>query len=154
MSADATPAPNVSACVPLLMVTSMERSLAFYVDGLGFTIQNRWIPDGHLRWVWMSLGTASLMLQEAMPVTLEKLTTAGKLGNGIGLNFQCSDALALYREAGSRGIHPKREPQVGNFSWEIAYSDPDGYSINFSSPTDLPEETLLSEIEPTPESWA
>jgi lactoylglutathione lyase len=140
--------PNVTSSIALLMVTSMERSLAFYVDGLGFTIQNRWTPDGHLRWVWMTLGTAALMLQQAMPATREKLTAAGKLGNGSALYFQCSDALALYREFGSRGIHPKHEPQVGNFAWEIFYTDPDGYSINFSSPTDLPEETLLSEIEP------
>jgi catechol 2,3-dioxygenase-like lactoylglutathione lyase family enzyme len=32
------------------MVTNMERSLAFYVDGLDFTIQNRWVADGGLRW--------------------------------------------------------------------------------------------------------
>jgi len=39
-----------------------------------------------------------------------------------------------------------REPQVGNFAWEVFFADADGYNINFSSPTDLPEETLLSEI--------
>lgn len=138
---------SVTAVVPLLMVTSMERSLAFYIDGLGFTIENRWIPDGHLRWCWMSLGGASLMLQEATGSTSEKLAAGGKLGNGVGLNFQCSDALAVYREAGSRGIHALREPQVGNFLWEVVFADPDGYSIHFASPTDLPEETLLSEFE-------
>ena len=145
MSTDSSSTPNVTACTALLMVTSMERSLAFYIDGLGFTIQNRWIPDGHLRWVWMSLGGASLMLQEATGDTPRKLAEAGKLGNGSALYFQCKDALALYREFATRGIHPRHEPQVGNFSWEIFYADPDGYGINFSSPTDLPEETLLSE---------
>jgi len=138
---------NVAGVAALLMVTSMERSLKFYVDGLGFTIQNRWIPDGHLRWVWMSLGSAALMLQEATGDTPRKLAAAGKLGNGSALYFQCKDTLAIYREAGARGIHPKHEPQVGNFAWEVFYHDPDGYSINFSSPTGLPEETLLSEIE-------
>lgn len=147
MSTNTPPAHNVTALVPLLMVTSMERSLAFYVDGLGFTIENRWMPDGHLRWCWMSLGGAALMLQEAIGMSREKLAAAGKLGNGIGLNFQCTDALAIYREAATRGIHTVREPQVGNFSWEVTFSDPDGYSIHFASPTDLPEETLLSEIE-------
>jgi lactoylglutathione lyase len=60
MSANIAPAHNVTAVVPLLMVTSMERSLAFYIDGLGFTIQNQRIPDGRLRWCWMSLGSAAL----------------------------------------------------------------------------------------------
>lgn len=136
---------NVTSVVPLLMVSSMERSLAFYVDSLGFTIQNRWEPDGKLRWCWMSLGGASLMLQEAVESAREKLAAAGTLGNGVGIWFQCRDALAIHREAAARGIETLREPRVGNCSWEIAFEDPDGYRINFSSPTDLPEETLLSE---------
>jgi len=55
-------------------------------------------------------------------------------------------ALAIYRDAAGRGVHSLREPQVGNFAWEVFFADADGYNINFSSPTDLPEETLLSEI--------
>jgi lactoylglutathione lyase len=141
-----TAAHNVTAVVPLLMVTNMERSLAFYIDGLGFTTQNRWVPDGRLRWCWMSLGGAALMLQEASESTREKMLTSGTLGNGVAIYFQCTDAIAIYREAAARGIHPLREPQVGNFAWELFFADPDGYKINFSSPTDLPDESLLSQI--------
>ena len=138
----------VTSVVPLLMVTSMERSLAFYVDGLGFTIQNRWIPDGHLRWCWLSLGSAALMVQEALEATRQQMSAAGTLGNGVAFYFQSSDALAIYREAAAHGINALHEPQVGNFAWEVFFADPDGYKINFSSPTDLPDETLLSEIQP------
>jgi lactoylglutathione lyase len=147
MSASTAPRHNVTAVVPLLMVTSMKRSLAFYIDGLGFTIQNRWMPDDRLRWCWMSLDGAALMLQEALESS-QKMAAGGILGNGAALYFQCGDALAIYREAAAREIHALREPQVGNFAWEVFFADPDGYKINFSSPTDLPEETLLSEIEP------
>ena len=146
MSSAVVPVQNVTAVVPLLMVTNMERSLAFYVDGLEFTIQNTWVPDGHLRWCYMSLGGAFLMLQEAVEPSREKMAGAGVLGNGVSLYFQCSDALAIYRDAASRDVHALREPQVGNSSWEVAFADPDGYSIQFSSPTDLPEETLLSGV--------
>jgi lactoylglutathione lyase len=146
MSSTAAPVQNVTAVVPLLMVTNMERSLAFYVDGLGFVVENRWVPDGRLRWCWMALGGAALMLQEAVDSSREKMAAAGVLGNGVSLNFSCSDALAIYRDAATRGIHTLREPQVGNFSWEVVFADPDGYSIHFSSPTDLPEETLLSDV--------
>ena len=45
-------------------------------------------------------------------------------------------------------MHAVREPQVGNAAMESFVDDPDGYKINFYSPTDLPEGTLLSEIEP------
>ena len=130
------------------MVTSMERSLAFYTDGLGFRVQNRWMQDGHLRWCWMSLNSAALMLQEAVSSTREKMAAAGLLGNGVALYFQCTDALAIYREAANRGICALHEPQVGNFAWEVFFADPDGYKINFSSPTDLPDETRLSDINP------
>jgi lactoylglutathione lyase len=146
MSTTVAPVQNVTAVVPLLMVTSMERSLAFYVDGLRFTIENRWVPDGRLRWCWMSLGGAALMLQEAVDSSRERLAAAGVLGNGVSLNFSCNDALAICRDAVTRGFHTVREPQVGNFSWEVVFADPDGYRIHFSSPTDLPEETLLSDV--------
>ncbi len=62
MTSAGSAVPNVTAAVPLLMVLNMEQSLAFYVDGLGFTIQNRWAPGGRLRWCWMSLDGAALML--------------------------------------------------------------------------------------------
>jgi catechol 2,3-dioxygenase-like lactoylglutathione lyase family enzyme len=37
---------NVKQAVPFFGVTDMEVSLRFYVDGLGFTMTRRWIPDG------------------------------------------------------------------------------------------------------------
>lgn len=92
----------------------------------------------------MSLGGTALMLQEAVESSRQKVAANGILGNSAALYFQCSDALAIYREAAARGINAGHEPQVGNFAWEVFFTDPDGYNINFSSPTDLPEETLLS----------
>jgi len=35
------PAHAVTAVAPLLMVAAMDQSLAFYIQGLGFTLQNR-----------------------------------------------------------------------------------------------------------------
>lgn len=35
---------SVTAVILALMVTNIEQSLAFYIDGLGFAIQNRWMP--------------------------------------------------------------------------------------------------------------
>jgi lactoylglutathione lyase len=137
--------PNVTTIVPLLMVTSMERSLVFYTEGFGFMIKNKWTPDdpGKIRWAWLTLGTAHLMLQEPRDST--KLT-GDAIGNGVSFYIQCTDALVIYRELLTRNIAPSREPQVGNGNWEVAYTDPDGYKINCASPTDVPEETLLSQL--------
>jgi hypothetical protein len=35
---------------------------------------------------------------------------------------------------------------VGNGLWNTSVTDPDGYVLEFASPTDLPEETRLSDV--------
>jgi lactoylglutathione lyase len=139
---------NVKQAVPFFGVTNMENSLRFYVDGLGFKMKHRWIPeraedkpDGRIRWCWLELGSAAIMLQEFLPGRLPKET----LGTGASVCFMCEDALALYREFRSRGIHTRQRPFVGNRLWVVPLSDPDGYRIDFESPTDAPEETDLEE---------
>ena len=42
----ATVMPNVKQAVPFFMVTDIEASLRFYVDGLGFAVTNEWRPEG------------------------------------------------------------------------------------------------------------
>lgn len=142
---------NVRQAVPFLGVTNMESSLRFYVDGLGFTIKRWWIPegdghypsDGKIRWCWLELGAAAIMLQEFMP----QRKPAEPLGTGVNVCFQCADALALYREFKSRGIQPRNRPSVGNGLWVVPLIDPDGYRLEFSSPTDAAEESELDEAE-------
>jgi hypothetical protein len=68
----------------------------------------------------------------------------GSKGAGVAICLQCVDALALYHEFLSRGLTPK-EPFVGNHLWDVSLNDPDGYSLHFESPTDVPEETIYSE---------
>ena len=64
-------------------------------------------------------------------------------GKGISICFQCADALALYHEFTDKGVEIK-EPFVGNNLWVVAFDDPDGYRLDFESPTDVPEETKYS----------
>ncbi len=143
---------NVRQAVPFFGVTSMEASLKFYVDGLGFKMTNYWIPDrasehsdakpdGRIRWCCLELGAAAIMLQEFWPDLRPKET----LGTGVNICFQCEDSLALYREFKSRGIETRNRPFVGNNMWVVGLADPDGYRIEFSSPTDAPEESVLGE---------
>jgi len=132
---------NVKEVVPFLSVSSMEQSIRFYIDGLGFAIRHQWEPDGKLRWCWLTLGGASLMLQE--------FTNApAPIPGGINLTFMCDDAIALYHDYRSRGLDPS-EPEVGNGLWVTQVTDPDGFKLFFESPTDVAEETKLSEVAPT-----
>ena len=131
---------NVEQAVPFFMVADLARSLQFYVDGLGFRKTKEWVPDGQLQWCWLELGGASLMLQEYLKSPGEKL------GAGVSICFQCKDAVELYRQFSSRGIQAQ-EPFVGNNMWVTILSDPDGYKLDFESPTDAPEEITLSQWE-------
>ena len=134
---------NVRQVVPFLRVSEMERSVRFYIDGLGFTMKHQWVVEGKLRWCWLTRGGASLMLQEFLKEGPS--APQGKLGEGVSLCFQCEDAVALYREFRSRGIEAA-EPFVGNSMWVTVLNDPDGYKLDFESMTDVPEDTKLSEV--------
>ncbi len=129
---------NVKEVVPFLSVSSMERSIHFYIDGLGFEMKNKWEPDGQLRWCWLTLGGASLMLQQS-------LNTPPPAPGGINLTFMCDDAIALYHQYRDRGLNPS-EPEVGNGLWVTHLTDPDGFKLFFESPTDVAEDTKLSEV--------
>jgi len=104
----------------------------------------KWIDEGKLRWCWLQHGGAALMLQEFRKEGHDSWVPAGKVGEGVSICFQCKDALEIYREITSRGI-PASEPFVGNGMWVTSLSDPDGYKIDFESPTDVLEETKFSE---------
>ena len=151
MTVETITSANVKQAVPFFGVTNMEASLRFYVDGLGFKMKHWWIPDaaeghyhpdGRIRWCWLQLGDAAIMLQE-FPEAGSR--PKERLGIGASICFMCEDALALYREFKSRGIQTRNRPTVGNRLWVVPVTDPDGYRIEFESPTDAPEETELDE---------
>ena len=131
---------NVQQAVPFFMVSNMEASLRFYVDGLGYKRTKQWIVDNKIRWCLLELGNTALMLQEYLPTEIP--TT--KRGEGVSVCFQCRDALVIFHEARTRGLTP-RTPFVGNNMWVTILTDPDGYKLDFESPTDVPEETVYSD---------
>ncbi len=141
MTANTTTSPNVKQAVPFFMVTDIDASLRFYVDGLGAVMTNQWIPEGRIEWCWLQLGGAALMLQEYRKDGRHASAPAGPLGQGVSVCFMCADAIAIYHELISRGVGAKR-PFVGNGLWVTSVQDPDGYRLDFESPTDVPEETV------------
>lgn len=141
---DTSPKPNVQQAVPFFHVFDLPASLRFYVDGLGFRIMQRWEPEGRLRWCWLTLGGASLMLQEYVHDEHRSLRPQEKRGVGVSICLMCEDAIAIHDESVRRGLQPK-EPFVGNGLWVVAFVDPDGYLLEFESPTTVPEDTTLSE---------
>lgn len=137
---------NIKQAVPFFGVHDIQTSLRFYVTGLGFTKINEWVPEGQLRWCLLRRDEVSVMLQEFWKGSDEhpaKVPTE-KLGVGVSICFFCADALALYREFKARGV-PATRPLVGNGLWVTSVADPDGYRLDFESPTDAPEESEYNE---------
>jgi len=136
------PPPNVRYAVPFFWVLDIARSLDFYVNGLRFRKTRQWVDDGKLRWCWLEIGQAPLMLQEIAPHDPRR--TVDNKGEGVTINFVCNDAIALYRDFKSRDIDAQK-PFVGNGMWVTGVTDPDGYSLVFESPTNGAEERELDE---------
>lgn len=135
---------NVRQAVPFFLVSDIENSVRYYVGGLGFKKTKEWVDHGKLRWCWLELGEAALMLQESWKEGPHASELPGRVGVGVSICFICRDAIAIYREVRSRGIEVSR-PFVGNGMWVTSVSDPDGYRLDFESYTDAPEETEWSE---------
>ena len=134
---------NVEQAVPFFMVNDMQASLRFYIDGLGFTKAEQWTVDGKVRWCWLVYDSAAIMLQEFSRSGAAS-APSDKLGVGVSICFLCKDALSLYREFKSRGVEAKK-PFVGNRMWVTQLADPDGYRLDFESPTDAAEESGLAD---------
>ena len=135
---------NVKQAVPFFRVSSMEASLRFYVEGLGFEMTGKWEGDGKVRWCWLELGGGALMLQEFRKEGHDAWVPESKVGVGVIVAFICEDAPAIFESARARGIEASR-PVVGNAMWVTSLSDPDGYRIDFESGTDVPEETTYGD---------
>ena len=135
---------NLKQAVPFFGITNIDASLGFYVDGLGFTIKYRWVPDGRIRWCWLERDGVVLMLQEFWKDGRPGGAPPGTLGNGMSVCFMCEDAIAVYHEALARGLSPAR-PYVGNRLWVTSFVDPDGYRVDFESPTDAEEDTVYAD---------
>jgi len=135
---------NVRQAVPFFHVADMEESLRFYTEGIGFEITQKWIVDDRIRWCWLQLDDASLMLQQFPTEGVNSWVPEGKVGDGVSIYFICDDALTIYRDLTARGIAISK-PVVGNGMWETTLRDPDGFRLHFESQTDEPEDTVYSE---------
>lgn len=143
MATQPKPAANVKQAVPFFNVTDIDASLRFYVEGLGFVMTKHWTPEGRIRWCWLELGDVVVMLQEYWRDGQRGGAPDGPLGQGVSICFMCADALTVYKDLISRGVAAQR-PYVGNGLWVTSVTDPDGYRLDFESPTDVAEDTVYS----------
>ncbi|HVI32434.1 VOC family protein [Phenylobacterium sp.] len=139
----ASPAPSADLrqAVPFFHVADLQASLDFYVERLGFERRNWWPEAGEIRWCWLQRDAVAVMLQQFTTADGEVRPVPAGAGAGVTICVMCGDALAVWREARAAGL-PVERPVVGNGLWVVSLRDPDGYRLDFESPTDAPEESV------------
>lgn len=113
---------RVENVAPILYVTDMARSLAFYVDILGFR-KAEWGDDNFTS---VSRDNSGLYLCKG---------GQGQTGTWIWIGFD-GDIFALHQQMVTNGVSIKIPPT--NFSWayEMQVLDPDGHVLRFGTDPD------------------
>jgi catechol 2,3-dioxygenase-like lactoylglutathione lyase family enzyme len=104
-----------------VLVTELERAIAFYRDTLGFYEIDR--GEGN---AVLASGDTRLVLR-----TVGSLSAAGRL---VYVNLEVGDIEATYRELVAKGVTFEHPPQVVNHGerlelWSATFHDPDGHNI-------------------------
>lgn len=119
---------------PDLMVKSIERSVEFYRDVLGFEVVGEMSgPDGKVSHAEVTLGAASLMFDR---LDWAPHLANQSLGAGINLYITVEDTVdidayyARLREKGAAITQEIKDQFWGDRHFSLV--DPDGYSISFA----------------------
>jgi catechol 2,3-dioxygenase-like lactoylglutathione lyase family enzyme len=103
---------------PILNVADMARSLAYYVEVLGFR-NAEWGGDD---FTCVTRDGASIYLSEG---------DQGHAGTWVWLGVEDVDALyEEYRQSGATILHP---PESYSWAYEMKVTDPDGHVLRFGS---------------------
>ena len=115
---------------PALTADDLEKSLGFYVDGLGFTVKERWEEEGKLLGVMLVAGCCELGLSQ------DDWAKGRDRKKGVGFRIfaetaQNLDAIAArLRENGVEPDGPKDEPWGAR---ALTATDPDGFKITLTA---------------------
>lgn len=115
---------------PIYTVNDLEKSIAWYCDGLGFVVSERWDEGGKLQGVMLKAGSCSFGLSQ------DDFAKGRDREKGLGLRIYAStvqsvDVLAdRIRAYGGKIIAEPADMPWGDRSFAV--EDPDGFKISFS----------------------
>lgn len=119
----------------MLVTNELDRSVAYYRDQFGFSIQyhEESIALLELGPMLLYLVTESPPTPDKPSVTLANTNTETR--TSVNLVFRVSDCQAVYEELYQRGVEflaPPQQPAWGG--WRCFARDPDGYLIEIEQP--------------------
>ena len=121
---------RLKAVAPALTVDDIERSLRHYVEGVGFTVKDRWEENGKLLGLMLVAGSCELGLSQ------DDWAKGRDRKKGIGFSLYAETAQDLEgvakrcRDAGIAVDGPKTEPWGAR---TVTVVDPDGFKLILTS---------------------
>ena len=128
---------EIKKLTPNLIVSSVEQSLAFYCDVLGFT-RTATVPEqSPYVFAMVQSGPVEIFFNAQGPATEEYPTLAGKpIGGTLTLYMEVSGVAKLYDDLKRRvNVTMPIEKKFYGVT-EFAFTDPDGYVITFAERTE------------------
>jgi len=118
---------------PGITVNDLAKSLAWYTDVVGFTVEERWMKDGVLAGVSLRAGKATFMLGQ------DDWKKGRDRQKGAGFRLYCEtsqDIDALAKKIEARGGVLDQQPTDQPWGMrDIALTDPDGFKITIAKVT-------------------
>jgi catechol 2,3-dioxygenase-like lactoylglutathione lyase family enzyme len=130
---------NWAALVPELLVSELDRALAFYRDLCGFRVRYGRPEDG---FAYLDLGGAQIMLEELGEDAWQTGRLDPPFGRGLNLQIEVADVAVLARKLEAAGFplfRPLttewyRQDDVEHGQSQFLVQDPDGYLLRFVQP--------------------
>jgi uncharacterized glyoxalase superfamily protein PhnB len=128
---------EIKKLTPNLVVSSVERSLAFYCDVLGFTRTGTVPDESPYVFAMVQSGPVEIFVNAQGPAVHEYPAFAGKsIGGTLTLYMEVSAVEKLYDDLKARvKVTMPLEKKFYGVT-EFAFEDPDGYVITFAERTE------------------
>jgi catechol 2,3-dioxygenase-like lactoylglutathione lyase family enzyme len=117
---------RLRSLMPTFTVSDIERSVAWYRDGLGFHVGERWEEGGRLRGVMLKAGACQLGLSQ------DDFSRGRDRTKGTGFRVWCETAQdidALAKRLREYGGTIAEEPGNQWDSYSFTAQDPDGFKL-------------------------
>lgn len=120
---------RLHALTPAYTVNDLEKTIAWYCDGLGFAVSERWEEGGRLQGVMLKAGSCEVGLSQ------DDFTKGQDRVKGVGFRIyadsaQDVDSLAeRMRAHGGRIVSEPADTPWGSRAFTV--EDPDGFRITF-----------------------
>ena len=120
---------RIRSISPSFTVNDLQRSLAWYCDGLGFFVADRWEEGGKLQGVMLKAGACQLGLSQ------DDFSQGRNRIKGVGFRVWCDtaqDVDALAARLRSFGGTIAEEPGNRWDTYSFTAQDPDGFKLTIT----------------------